>query len=212
MASLLPKSYQTPLMLALETVLREFETLPVNVIKDFWNPQRCREDLLPHLALYLGVNQWDSSWDIKQKRAVCQNALLVNKQKGTLASLKEALKSLNLNATVVEWWEEAIDPETEKPKKLTKGTAEINLHENDIIYSEEQYKVIYRLVNEVKRLSLLLSFRKTNSIKGDLKIGTGLGFLNKISVGFTPPANKNIEKLGNAYTGASFNYIHRISI
>ncbi len=210
--TLLPKSYQTELMLGLEEVLREFESLPVDVIKDFWNPQRCREDLLPYLALYLGVNQWDSKWDIKQKRAVCQNALLVNKQKGTLFSLKEALKSLNINATVVEWCEDAMDPNTQEPKNLKKGTAEINLHENDIIYSEEQYKVIYRLVNEVKRLSLLLSFRKTNSIKGDLKTGTVLVLLNKINLPFTPLANKNIEIQGNTYIGASFNFIHRINI
>lgn len=33
--SLLPKSYQTELMLGLETVLREFESLPVEVVKNF---------------------------------------------------------------------------------------------------------------------------------------------------------------------------------
>jgi hypothetical protein len=35
MNSLLPKSYQTDLMLALEQVVREFETLPVDVVKNF---------------------------------------------------------------------------------------------------------------------------------------------------------------------------------
>jgi phage tail P2-like protein len=48
-------------MLEMESILREFESLPVDSIKNFWNPQKCREDLLPYLALYLGVNQWDSS-------------------------------------------------------------------------------------------------------------------------------------------------------
>lgn len=166
MNSLLAKSYQTDLMLGLEEVLREFESLPINIIKEFWNPAKCREDLLPYLALYLGVNQWDSSWDIKQKRAVCQNALLVNKQKGTLASLKEALKSLNLNVTIVEWWQDVSGV-----RNLQKGTAEINLHENEIIYSPEQYKTIYKLIDEVKRLSLLLTFKKTNAISVTIKIG-----------------------------------------
>lgn len=157
----LPASYQTPLMLALEQVLIEDEIFFIDVIKDFWNPELVRADLLPYLALYLGVIEWDSTWDINQKRAVCQNALLVNKRRGTLASLKEALKSLKLKATVVEWWENP---------NLEKGTAVINFHEDDIIYSRDQYKVIYRLVNEVKRLTLLLSFKKTTSIARDFCI------------------------------------------
>lgn len=201
--SLLTESYKTELMLGLEEVLREFESLQVEVIKNFWNPQKCREDLLPYLALYLGVNQWDSSWDIKQKRAVCQNSLLINKQKGTLFALKTALKSLNLNTTLVEWWED---------ENLEKGKAEINLHENDIIYSEEQYEVIYRLINEVKRLSLRLSFKKTNSIKGKLKTGTALGILNKVNLPFTPPVKKNEISVGNTNTGSGFSFVHKINI
>ncbi len=202
MDSLLLKNYQSELMLALEEVLREFEMLPAEVIKDFWNPQKCREDLLPYLALYLGVNSWDSSWNINQKRAVCQSALLVNKQKGTLQSLKDALRALNLNATLVEWWQNGAE----------RGTAEINLHENEIIYSEEQYKVIYKLINEVKRLSLRISLRKRNSIKGNLVVGGAVGLLNNTSIAFTALGSKTLRSEGKHYIGASFNFVHRINI
>ena len=62
MKSLLTESYKTELMLVLEEILREFESLTAEVIKNFWNPQKCSEELLPYLATYLGVNEWDSGW------------------------------------------------------------------------------------------------------------------------------------------------------
>ncbi len=203
--SLLPSSYQTDLMLALENILREFENLPVDIIKDFWNPQKCREDLLPFLAIYLGVIQWDSTWEIQQKRDVCQKSLLINKKKGTLASLKYALKNLNINATVVEWWEK-------QDKKVMKGTASINLHEKDIIYSEEQYKVIYKLINEVKRLSLLVSIKKTSSVKGTYKVSSASSLLSKVSIGFTAPLHRHLKTEGKSFLAVSLKILHKIKL
>ena len=161
--SLLPKSYQTPLMLGLESILREFETLEVNVIKDFWNYKKCRADLLPYLAIMLGVTVWSEDLSIAQKRKICSEALIINRKKGTVGAIKSALKSLNLHASVVEWFNDSVEREP--------LTARVILQENEIIYSQEQYEQIQHLVNEVKRLSVHITFEKRSAFKTIFFIG-----------------------------------------
>lgn len=155
--SLLPKSYQTPLMLALEIVLREFESLPVDIIKNFWNPAKCRADLLPYLAIMLGVTVWSEDLTISQKRKVCAEALIINRKKGTIGAIKRAIKTLNLNASIVEWFADEVERQS--------GTARVILQENEIIYDPKQYEEIQTLVNKVKRQSIHIIFEKRTALK-----------------------------------------------
>ena len=162
--SLLPQVYQTKLMLELEDILTDFKDLDIKTIKNFWNPIKCREDLLPYLAKYLGVVYWDSSWPITDKRSVCLNALVVNKQKGTIKSLKEALKAINLNAEIIEWWMNS------RPK----GTAEIVFDQESTIGSLDDYKNIISILNEVKRLSLHIQMNSSYVVKKSIFLNAGL--------------------------------------
>ncbi|MFL1781421.1 Phage tail protein [Candidatus Hepatincolaceae symbiont of Richtersius coronifer] len=182
MHSLLPKSYQTPLMLILQEIMHSnLSNLGEQDIKNFWNPQKCRGDLLPYLALYLGASQWDSSWEKKQKRQVLQNAISVNKKRGTLFALKQALGDLKISASIEEWWHQGVslDPLKDRKQKLQKGTATITLHEGSVIYSQKQFDMIYKLIDEVKRLSLQIIINKVQSIKGKIFVATSLTTQNR---------------------------------
>lgn len=173
--SLLPKTYQTNLMLALEKILREFESLPVDVIKNFWNPNKCRKDLLPFLAVMLGVTVWSETLSEVQQRKVCREALIINRKKGTVGAIKRALKTLNLNAVIVEWFE---DREERDPL-----TARVVLQENEIIYNDQQYKAIENLVNQIKRLSVHVTFEKRSAFTKEYYTGGALRFTVKTKIG-----------------------------
>lgn len=166
--SLLTSNNKTKIMLALEEVMRNFEQLPIQDINNYWNPLKCREDLLPFLATQLGVTHWDDNWEVSQKRQVCLNAILVSKHKGTVGALKRALSSLNLSTEVVEWFKDN--------KEVM--TAEVILHEQDVIYSQEQYQGIYKIIDEAKRLAVQLTLSKKSPINGSYYIA---GSFNQIS-------------------------------
>jgi phage tail P2-like protein len=173
----LPSNFRNELMLSLEEVLLEFmEIAGIESfkIRDFWNPLKCPEELLPILAKYLGASGWDSSWGLQQKRTVCLNALSVNRKLGTVNALKRALKDLKLNATIKEWWQDS---------NLTKGEAELELQENEIIYSQEQYNRIYKFIDEVKRLGLHLKITKRFNLKGNIFTGGALIQTNRTTLG-----------------------------
>ena len=174
--SYLPSTFKSELMLALEEVMLEFiEILGGESfkIRDFWNPKLCPEELLPILAKYLGASGWDSSWKVEQKRKVCLNALVVNRKLGTVSALKRALKDLKLNVTIKEWFNDS---------NLNKGEAELELQENEIIYSQEQYNRIYKFIDEVKRLGLHLKITKRFNLKGNIFINGVLTQTNRTTL------------------------------
>lgn len=166
--SLLTSNNQTPIMLTLEQVMRMFEQLPIEDLNNFWNPLKCREDLLPYLASQLGVTNWDNTWGITQKRQVCLNAILVSKHKGTVGALKRALASLGFSTEVIEWFN----------NNGTPMTAEVILHETDVIYNQQQYTVIYEVISDVKRLAVHIVFSKRIPVKGNYYIA---GSYNQVS-------------------------------
>lgn len=94
--SLLPPN-STPLERALADTLRL--DLPV-VIGDLWNPWRCPEHLLPHLAwaLHLGETEgWALAVTTDQQRALIARSIALHRRKGTPWSIREALKVAGFN-------------------------------------------------------------------------------------------------------------------
>ncbi|MDR2008091.1 MAG: hypothetical protein LBQ34_03865 [Alphaproteobacteria bacterium] len=92
---------------------------------------------------------------------------------------------------------------------MEKGTAIINLHESEIIYGEDQYKVIYKLVDEVKRLSLSLNFRKTSSLKTDVYIGGSYGIATETELLPEVVENKDFDFSGSFKVMAGFSLISK---
>ena len=62
-------------------------------------------------------------------------------------------EDLKPNVTIKEFWQDKGNDTTQQKSKgkwLALGDAELKLQENEIIYSEEQYKLIYKFIDEVK--------------------------------------------------------------
>ncbi|MDQ0510877.1 phage tail protein I [Ancylobacter amanitiformis] len=76
------------------------------VIASIWNPATCPDELLPWLAQGVSVDVWSDTWPEAQKRAVIAASPIVHRLKGTLGAVRRALAAFDLDARVVEWWED----------------------------------------------------------------------------------------------------------
>lgn len=102
MSDLLPKN-STSLERALAEANSVISSIPVD-IKTLWNPDTCPEHLLPWLAWALSVDEWDPTWSEERRRAAIRTSVSVHKYKGTIASVREALRSLVSDSRVQEWF------------------------------------------------------------------------------------------------------------
>lgn len=101
MSSILPPSI-TPLEKALDAVAEK--RLESDLIhRDVFNPWKCRADLLGVLAWSLGVEDWSSEMTEQQRREACASAIRIHRQRGTVASIKQALTNAGYaNADITE--------------------------------------------------------------------------------------------------------------
>lgn len=163
MPSLLPESFQSPLMLEFENIVKMLGNLPSKDIRNFWNADKCRVDLLPYLAKNLGVENFDNTWSEEYKRQVIKNNLIVNKQKGTVASVKKVLTDLNLNTSIKEWFN----------YNEQRGTARIEIV-SDIASSPERQALIAEKINKTKRLACTVAQVFKSAFSAKVKIGSTL--------------------------------------
>lgn len=84
-AAILPTS-ATPLERALVRVAARVLDIETP-LRDLWDPERCPEAFLPHLAATLSVDFWSSDWDAAKKRSVIRNAVRYHRIKGTRAGI-----------------------------------------------------------------------------------------------------------------------------
>ena len=93
------------------TINETIANLPVP-IGTLWHPDTCPADCLPWLAWALSVDRWDSLWPVATQRQVLRNSIAVHRQKGTVASLRKALASLDVKVVLEEWFENGGEPHT----------------------------------------------------------------------------------------------------
>ncbi|EJG1697267.1 phage tail protein I [Vibrio parahaemolyticus] len=75
--------------------------------RDIWNPDKCPEHLLPHLAWALSVDNWDSTWPIERKRKVIKDSVYINRKKGTRDAVERVVSAIRGDETqVTEWFED----------------------------------------------------------------------------------------------------------
>ncbi|EOD4150812.1 phage tail protein I [Vibrio cholerae] len=85
--------------------------------RDIWNPDKCPEHLLPHLAWALSVDNWDSSWPVERKRRVIKDSIYIHRKKGTREAVERVVKAIRGDDTkVTEWFE---DKENLSPGEFT---------------------------------------------------------------------------------------------
>lgn len=89
--SLLPPN-STAVERAIEQVSARISLIGVP-IRDMWNPETCPAAFLPWLAWSLSVDDWDEQWSEAVKRTVIRASIDVHRFKGTVASIKLALRA-----------------------------------------------------------------------------------------------------------------------
>ena len=103
--SLLPRT-SSRLERALEQACAErCEAMGLN-IHDLYDADRCPLELLPFLAWAFHAPSWSSTWTEQQKRYAIKDAVIINRRKGTGWAVRMALKTANITAELVEWWQE----------------------------------------------------------------------------------------------------------
>jgi phage tail P2-like protein len=76
---------------ALDGATARISDVPVP-LRDTWNPDTCPADVLPWLAWAFGVDEWDAGWSDDTKRATIRNAVMIQRRKGSVWSIKQAIK------------------------------------------------------------------------------------------------------------------------
>ncbi len=72
--------------------------------RDVWNPDLCPFALLPWLAWAFSADEWDPTWSEIQKRRAIKTAVAVQRHKGTIGSVADALRALGFTARIQEWF------------------------------------------------------------------------------------------------------------
>ena len=60
-------------------------------LRNVWNPDTCPASMLPWLAWAFGVDEWDSAWSEDAKRQTIRDAVMIQRRKGTVWSIKRAI-------------------------------------------------------------------------------------------------------------------------
>ncbi|GAB3528676.1 phage tail protein I [Photobacterium alginatilyticum] len=75
--------------------------------RDIWNPDKCPEHLLPHLAWALSVDNWDSNWPVERRRQVIKDSIYIHRKKGTRDAVERVVSAIRGDGTkVTEWFED----------------------------------------------------------------------------------------------------------
>lgn len=85
---------------ALEITTSRLSDVPVSV-RDVWNPETCPAQLLPWLAWAFGVDEWDPAWSDDQKRNTITSAVMIQRRKGSVWSIKQAIASAGYGDSIL---------------------------------------------------------------------------------------------------------------
>lgn len=104
--SLLPENYKDTNNLVLEECIRQ--VLNVDLKKVMIYPiENAKEEILPYLAKenhIMGFEGWNLAQTKKEKQDLIKNALILHAKKGTKNAIQEALKRININSEILEFW------------------------------------------------------------------------------------------------------------
>lgn len=90
---------------AVETVLVQQLRAIGQPHRGLWTPETCPIDLLPWLAWAVGLEAWSSDWPEHVKRAMVRNAIAIQRRRGTLKSVRDAVASFGGAISLREWWQ-----------------------------------------------------------------------------------------------------------
>lgn len=151
--TLLPPN-ATALERSLDLLFAQIEDINVP-LRDLWNPETCPSPLLPWLAWAYSVDEWGSEWGDAQKRQAIATSIDVHKHKGTIGAIQNALASIGVELSVMEWF-----------NRVPKGdpyTFEVVINAREAPVSQLNMESIIRLVDATKNARSQLTKINTGS-------------------------------------------------
>jgi len=130
---------------AIEQATARLATMPATA-RHTWNPQTCPIDLLPWLAWALSVDEWDSAWPERTKRAAIAASIGVHKHKGTRSAINRIMSALDASVRITEWWQNQGTPHTFGIDIYVSD----NLTQSDQVISAQLYRQLNKLIDANK--------------------------------------------------------------
>jgi phage tail P2-like protein len=158
--SLLPAT-STPLEYALESIghVRLHEEIVIaDSLGVLYDVDNCPASVLPWLAWQWGLDVWDASWTEAQQRDALRNVLSVLARKGTVQSVKDAVRPYGAGVQIIEWWDQT--------PQGTPHTFHVNLSRGPAFLAE-----VVAAIEEVKPL------------RSHFTVSPGIGVFQTINVG-----------------------------
>lgn len=118
-------------------------------IRETANPYKIPAQLLPWLAWAYSVDEWSADWTEAQKREAIRLAAVVQKYKGTIGAVRDALGALGFPVRVQEWFNQI--PEGDP------YTFDLLLEANQTGFSQAAIIKIFDVLNTYKNLRSHLS-------------------------------------------------------
>ncbi len=130
-AHLLP-SNATVLERSLANASARLSRVPV-LLKTLWDYSRCPQNLLPWLAWSVSTDNWfdneeDPDAEASERRDIIRLSPFIHQHKGTRKAIQQALASLGVDVTIIEWWENEppLEPHTFKLELLVNSNVGAN--------------------------------------------------------------------------------------
>ncbi|HAT8515619.1 TPA: phage tail protein I [Vibrio vulnificus] len=112
--------------------------------RDIWNPWKCPEHLLPHLAWALSVDNWSSQLTETQKRTIIANAIKMHRIKGTRSAVELVIESLGIDDYQVKEWFES--------QELDVGDFSVDINNDKLPINESFYDELFSSIGKVKNI------------------------------------------------------------
>ena len=101
-ASLLPDNATRAERAVSEAVAARLSAI-TTPLRQLWDPETCRVDLLPWLAWALSVDDWDPTWPEATQRAAVAESIEIHRRKGTPWAVRQSLVRLGFaNVQILE--------------------------------------------------------------------------------------------------------------
>lgn len=93
-------------------------------LRELWDPETCRADLLPWLAWALSVDDWDPAWPEATQRETIAESIEIHRRKGTPWAVKQSLVRLGFrNVEILEGTNQRYDQTISYSGAKTYGNA-----------------------------------------------------------------------------------------
>lgn len=129
-ANLLPTG-ATALERSIADVDGRLDDIAVDIVRDVRSTDDVPLDLLKFLAWERSVDVWDPQWPEDVRRAVVEAAPTVHRFKGTRFAVETALAALQVDTTIVEWWQ--AQPRAAPYTFLVKAYAKARLYDGPVL-------------------------------------------------------------------------------